>query len=464
MKALLRCLALCAVMALGFVPAATASTNKAAGFRLTVEMRDGSRVIGKSKADHFEFRSDVLGEMKLPLQKIRFIESQSQTNVIKLTTAGNDLLTAAFDMETIRLETAFGEVKLPVSLIKTMRVSVLGAVGRPTDGLIGLWSAEGNAVDSVGGHNGVLRNVSFTDGVAGQAFLFAPDNFPYGTYTGVQIADKPEFALTHSLTIEGWIRPRGNGYLIFFRGDHRPGLDPYHLSLDGNLNLEFGVCGSDNNDAATVRTHVDIGAWIHVAGVLDDSTGTMSLYTNGVLAAQTTTAVRPFGALLAEESPGIGIGNVNDGGNNFPFIGEIDEMADHANLGVVIDSFHMLANRAELDGIDDIPSEKIAMVQLSDFMWRDICSPEERLETARHLRVFPGEGAHSQELCELLRRLDRSGYRGDYSFEVFNDDYLQLAPAIVAQRALRSAKWVTDQVLRRSLPVRQAAAGHPMMA
>ena len=140
------------------------------------------------------------------------------------------------------------------------------------------------------------------------------------------------------------------------------------------------------------------------------------------------------------------------------------ELADHANLGVVIDSFHMLANRAELDGIDDIPSEKIAMVQLSDFMWRDICSPEERLETARHLRVFPGEGAHSQELCELLRRLDRSGYRGDYSFEVFNDDYLQLAPAIVAQRALRSAKWVTDQVLRRSLPVRQAAAGHPMMA
>jgi hypothetical protein len=31
--------------------------------------------------------------------------------------------------------------------------------------------------------------------------------------------------------------------------------------------------------------------------------------------------------LQADESPGVSIGNVNDGGNNFPFIGEIDEMA-----------------------------------------------------------------------------------------------------------------------------------------
>ena len=143
---------------------------------------------------------------------------------------------------------------------------------------------------------------------------------------------------------------------------------------------------------------------------------------------------------------------------------EAVELADHANLGVVIDSFHMLANRANLDGLEDIPSHKIAMVQLSDFMWRDIRSAEERLETARHLRVFPGEGAHSAELTDLLRRLDRGGYRGDYSFEVFNDDYLQLAPEIVGQRAHSAAKWVTDQVLRRSLEVRRPTAAHPPMA
>jgi 2-keto-myo-inositol isomerase len=143
---------------------------------------------------------------------------------------------------------------------------------------------------------------------------------------------------------------------------------------------------------------------------------------------------------------------------------EIVERAEHANLSVVIDSFHMLANQASLDYVEEIPSNKIALVQLSDFMWRDIRSAAERLETARHLRVFPGEGTHSAELSDLLRRLDRGGYRGDFSFEVFNDDYLQLPPSVVAQRAHRGAKWVTDQVLRRSLEVRRGTAGHPAMA
>lgn len=142
---------------------------------------------------------------------------------------------------------------------------------------------------------------------------------------------------------------------------------------------------------------------------------------------------------------------------------EAVDRANHANLGVVIDSFHMLANNASLDGLEDIPSRKIAMVQLSDFMWREIVNHEERLETARHLRVFPSEGEHSKELSDLVRRLYRAGYRGDYSFEVFNDDYLQMPPEAVAQRARRAAKWVTDQVLRRSLQVREQSSGRLAM-
>jgi sugar phosphate isomerase/epimerase len=150
--------------------------------------------------------------------------------------------------------------------------------------------------------------------------------------------------------------------------------------------------------------------------------------------------------------------------NQFTQSWEAVSLANHANLGIVLDSFHMLANQADLDGLEDIPAHKIALVQLSDYMWRDIRSAEERLETARHLRVFPGEGEHSKELSDMLRRLNRAGYDGDYSFEVFNDDYVQLSPAIVAERAHRGAKWVTDQVLRRSLQVRQATASHPSMA
>jgi sugar phosphate isomerase/epimerase len=141
--------------------------------------------------------------------------------------------------------------------------------------------------------------------------------------------------------------------------------------------------------------------------------------------------------------------------NEYPLSWEIIEMADHSNLGLVLDSFHILSNNTSLETIADIPGEKIALVQLSDYMWRDIHTPQERLETARHLRVFPGEGTHSHELSDILRRVDRCGYRGDYSFEVFNDDYLQMPPEVVAIRAHKSAKWVTDQVLRRSLQARE---------
>ena len=102
-------------------------------------------------------------------------------------------------------------------------------------------------------------------------------------------------------------------------------------------------------------------------------------------------------------------------------------------------------------------AEKIFLVQLADFMWREVRSREERIDTARHFRVFPGEGVHSADVAELVRTLDRLGYRGDYSFEVFNDDYTQLPQALVAERARRSVKWLTDQVSRRSLPLRGAS-------
>jgi len=143
--------------------------------------------------------------------------------------------------------------------------------------------------------------------------------------------------------------------------------------------------------------------------------------------------------------------------NQYPQAWEIIERADRANLGLALDSFHMLATGFSLEGLDYVSPDRIFLVQLADFMWQETRSPEERINTARHFRVFPGEGVHSDKVSELVRSLDRMGYRGDYSFEVFNDDYVQLPPPLVAERARRSVKWLTDRVSRRSLPLRAAA-------
>ena len=139
--------------------------------------------------------------------------------------------------------------------------------------------------------------------------------------------------------------------------------------------------------------------------------------------------------------------------NEFPQAWDIVCEADMPNLGLGLDSFHLFATKTPLDDLDMLDPDKVFLVQLADFMWTEIKSVEERITTARHFRVFPGEGVHSAELAALVAKLHSLGYRGDYSFEVFNDDYQQMPLPTVAQRAWRSALWLAEDVLRRSVPL-----------
>ena len=139
--------------------------------------------------------------------------------------------------------------------------------------------------------------------------------------------------------------------------------------------------------------------------------------------------------------------------NEFTTAWDVVFRADAPNLGIGLDSFHMFATQTSLDDLELLDPEKIFLVQLADFMWQEIRSMEERITTARHFRVFPGEGVHSEATADLVNRLYKLGYRGDYSFEVFNDDYQQLPLPTVAQRAWKSAQWLGEDVLRRSVPM-----------
>lgn len=156
----------------------------------------------------------------------------------------------------------------------------------------------------------------------------------------------------------------------------------------------------------------------------------------------------PFGIRIAYE--GLSWGRTV---NEYTTAWDVVCRADAPNLGVGIDSFHILAAKTPLDGIDALDPDRIFLVQLADFMWQETRTFEERMATARTFRVFPGEGVHTAQLVELVLKLDALGYTGDYSYEVFNDDYLQLPLATVAQRAVRSSLWLADDVLRRSVPL-----------
>jgi 4-hydroxyphenylpyruvate dioxygenase len=159
----------------------------------------------------------------------------------------------------------------------------------------------------------------------------------------------------------------------------------------------------------------------------------------------------PFGIKIAYE--GLSWGRTI---NEFTTAWDVVCRADAPNLGICIDSFHILAAKTPLEELDFLDPRKIFLVQLADFMWQETKSFEERRDTARTFRVFPGEGVHNEALADLVLRLNRLGYSGDYSFEVFNDDYLNLPLPLVAQRARKSATWLAEDVLRRSTPLPNA--------
>lgn len=156
----------------------------------------------------------------------------------------------------------------------------------------------------------------------------------------------------------------------------------------------------------------------------------------------------PFGIKIAYE--GLSWGRTV---NEFTTAWDVVCRADCPNLGIGMDSFHILAAGTSLDAIEDLDPDRIFLVQLSDFMWQETRTFEERMATARTFRVFPAEGVHTAQLVEMVQKLDALGYAGDYSFEVFNDDYVQMPLPFVAQRARKSALWLAEDVLRRSVPL-----------
>jgi len=131
---------------------------------------------------------------------------------------------------------------------------------------------------------------------------------------------------------------------------------------------------------------------------------------------------------------------------------DVVDRADMPNLGLAIDAADTVLGGVPLDDLDLIEPDKIFVVRLADAFDAAGHETDTPGGTARR-RVFPGEGPRSVQVAALVHLLAELGFRGDYSFEVFNDDYQQLPLPTVAERARRSAIWLAEDILRRSTPL-----------
>jgi 4-hydroxyphenylpyruvate dioxygenase len=125
---------------------------------------------------------------------------------------------------------------------------------------------------------------------------------------------------------------------------------------------------------------------------------------------------------------------------------KIVQAANHASLGLIVDSFHTLAVDDDASGIADVPADKLFFMQLAD-------APKlamDSLSWSRHFRNFPGQG--QLPVADFLRAVLDAGYQGPLSLEVFNDEFRAAPARLIARDGLRSLLLVEAEAGATTLP------------
>jgi 4-hydroxyphenylpyruvate dioxygenase len=123
---------------------------------------------------------------------------------------------------------------------------------------------------------------------------------------------------------------------------------------------------------------------------------------------------------------------------------EVVRRTNHPAVGLVLDSFHVLARGTDLSAIRSIPSDRIFLVQMADAPKLDM----DYLSWSRHYRCFPGQGDLS--IDNFMVALNATGFDGLLSLEIFNDRFRAGSARNVAVDGHRSLIVMLDELRRRT--------------
>src|SRR5690242_17896980 len=126
--------------------------------------------------------------------------------------------------------------------------------------------------------------------------------------------------------------------------------------------------------------------------------------------------------------------------NDYRDAWEAVRRADHPAVGLVLDSFHILARGTDLSTIRSIPGDRIFLVQLADAPMLQM----DYLSWSRHFRNFPGQG--ELPVLDFMKALQATRYDGPLSLEIFNDQFRAGSARSVAVDGHRSLLFLLDQL------------------
>ncbi len=123
---------------------------------------------------------------------------------------------------------------------------------------------------------------------------------------------------------------------------------------------------------------------------------------------------------------------------------EVVRRADHPAIGLVLDTFHILARGTDLGAIRAIPRDRIFLVQVADAPKVEM----DYLSWSRHFRCMPGQG--DLPLTDFMAALQTTGFDGLLSLEIFNDRFRAGSARSVAVDGQRSILFMLDLLQRRT--------------
>ena len=119
---------------------------------------------------------------------------------------------------------------------------------------------------------------------------------------------------------------------------------------------------------------------------------------------------------------------------------EIVRRADHPSVGLVLDSFHIFSRGTPLTAIENIPGDRIFLVQTADAPSLSM----DHLSWSRHFRCFPGQG--ELDIASFMETLCKAGYTGPVSHEIFNDVFRKSASLQTAEDGYRSSRYLASML------------------
>jgi hypothetical protein len=243
--------------------------------QLRVSLADGSRLIGETTLKMLALRSEALGKLEIPLEKVRSIKLSKDRESAAIVLANGDKVQGGFVATTVALRTIFGPVTVPLAQVTDLEVSLRAIDAGLANGLVAHYPFQEDAKDRSGNENhGEVTGAVFEEG----GLRFRGDN---STYMRVRRAEslEPKEGITIALWLKG-VPGQGLGTVL-------RKADPGQLGylIRGRKISAFQLVAG--NAKSSEFSEFKATKWQHVGATYSRTDGVMATYQDGALVNQT---------------------------------------------------------------------------------------------------------------------------------------------------------------------------------